>query len=303
MGVIILVILLVVFAVILFLKNQSVLPKNYRENIKTYGKIEEKYIKNGSFEVSSQEDNVLHSFEKYLIFYPSEIENSNKKYPVIVIANGTGVKLSRFSDIAKHYASWGFVVIGTEETSSWSGFGAEMSIRHLQRLNDNQKVADKESKFYKKIDFENVGIVGHSQGGVAVINAITDQKNKAVYKTAVSLSPTNKQLAYNLEWEYDAKLVNVPIMLVSGAGGGDDWVVTGDQLKEIYDDIPMNKLMYRIKDTNHGDVLYSADGYVTAWFMWQLQNDEEAKKAFSGENPEIFSNQKYQDLNINMKED
>lgn len=54
------------------------------------------------------------------------------------------------------------------------------------------------------------------------------------------------------------------------------------------------------KDAAHGDMLYAADGYVTAWFMWQLQDDEEAAKAFIGENPEIVSNELYQDQRINI---
>ena len=29
-------------------------------------------------------------------------------------------------------------------------------------------------------------------------------------------------------------------------------------------------------------MLYSADGYVTAWFMWQLKSDQNAAKAFVG---------------------
>lgn len=49
-----------------------------------------------------------------------------------------------------------------------------------------------------------------------------------------------------------------------GAGGGDDWVVTGEQLKQIYDDIPADKAALRRKDTAHGQVLYSPDGYVIA---------------------------------------
>jgi len=50
----------------------------------------------------------------------------------------------------------------------------------------------------------------------------------------------------------------------------------------------------------HGQMLYSADGYVTAWFMWQLQNDEEASKAFVGNNPEILKNEFYQDQKIGL---
>ena len=40
---------------------------------------------------------------------------------------------------------------------------------------------------------------------------------------------------------------------------------------------------------------------MTAWFMWQLQGDEEAAKAFVGENPEIMNNGLYQDQKINIE--
>ena len=53
---------------------------------------------------------------------------------------------------------------------------------------------------------------------------------------------------------------NIPIMLIAGEGGGDDWVVTGEQLQAIYDDIPDNKIMLRRKNTVHNEVLYAPDG-------------------------------------------
>ncbi len=108
-------------------------------------------------------------------------------------------------------------------------------------------------------------------------------------------------MAYALEWDYDATLVNVPIILISGAGGGDDWVVTGEQLENIYSDIANNKIMVRRNDTPHGEVLYSEDGYVTAWFMWQLQNDQSAAKASVGDDAEILTNPLYQDQKIEMQ--
>ena len=49
-------------------------------------------------------------------------------------------------------------------------------------------------------------------------------------------------------------------------------------------------------------MLYYADGYVTAWFMYFLQGDEEAGKAFFGDNPEISANEFYQDIMINVTE-
>ena len=42
------------------------------------------------------------------------------------------------------------------------------------------------------------------------------------------------------------------------------------------------------------------DGYVTAWFMWLLQDDAEAAKAFTGVSPEILRNALYQNQNINI---
>ena len=169
-------------------------------------------------------------------------------------------------------------------------------------MSENEKIEDTESIFYQKVDFGNVGIVGHSQGGIGVINAITDTKHKDIYKTAVSLSPTNKELAHNLFWDYDASLIDIPILLIAGEGGGDDWVVTREQLVEIYDDISDNKMAVRRKSTPHNEVLYRPDGYTAAWFMWKLQDDDYAAKAFIGSDPEILSNKCYTDQMIHLSD-
>ena len=300
--ILILVIIIIVVVTLKVLSNRPAAPSNYQQTTQTGGEIEAKYLANGPYEVSVKEEETLLDFGKFWIYYPSKLTETDKKYPVIVICNGSGTPLSKYPTVAEHYASWGFIVIGTEEMNSWNAFGAEMSIRYLERMNENQKIEDTESIFYQKVDFDNVGIVGHSQGGVGVINAITDTKHKDIYKTAVSLSPTNKTLAHNLFWDYDAFLVSVPILLISGEGGGDDWVVTGEQLIEIYEDIPSNKVAARRKSTPHNEVLYKPDGYITAWFMYYLQGDEEAGKAFFGDNPEISANELYQDVIINVNE-
>lgn len=298
LGIILIVAVIAVFAVLKYLGSRPAVPVNYQKTTETGGEIEAKYMANGPYKVSLKEEGTLLDFGKFWIYYPSELTETDKKYPVIVICNGSGTPLSKYPTVAEHYASWGFIVIGTEEMNSWNAFGAEMSIRYLERMNENQKIEDTESIFYQKVGFDNVGIVGHSQGGVGVINAITDTKHQNIYKCAVSLSPTNKTLAHNLFWDYDASLIDIPILLIAGEGGGDDWVVTGEQLVEIYNDIPDNKIAIRRKSTPHNEVLYKPDGYITAWFMYHLRNDEEAAKAFTGENPEILQNGLYTDQMI-----
>ena len=90
------------------------------------------------------------------------------------------------------------------------------------------------------------------------------------------------------------------MLLIAGAGSGDDWVVTGKQLRAIDDDISANKLMARRRDTAHGEVLYTAKGYVMAWFMWHLRGDEQAARTFTGAAPEIMSNPMYQDQQMEL---
>lgn len=286
-----------------FLGARSLVPKNYQKTTETGGPIEQTYLADGQYEVSTKEMSLLLNFGKFTFFYPKELETSNKTYSVIVLANGTGVPVSKYPELARHYASWGFIVVGTEEKYAWDGQAAEMSLRLLERLQETQQFEEKETNvFYQKVALDRVGIVGHSQGGVGVVNAMTSHAHSPLYKAAVALSPTNKELAHNLLWDYDATKVTAPILLLSGEGGGDDWVVTGEQLEAIYQDIPGDKVMARRKQTHHGETLYRQDGYVTAWFMWHLQGDEKAKQAFVGETAELTTNNHYQDVKIDLME-
>lgn len=288
--------IVLLFVLYVYMANRPFVTKNYSEKVQTGGEIEEKYIKTGPYEVSYYEEVTLQGFEKYEIYYPAELETKDEEYPVVIFVNRNGLKASKYSPLIKHMASWGFIVAATEEEYDWNGFAAEMCIRHLTKLNLNKSINDKENIFYGKIDLENVGITGHSQGGAGVFNAITAQEHKDIYKAAAALSPTNKESAENLEWYYDSSKINTPILLISGADSGDEKVITDEQLTDIYNDINAEKVKVRRKNAEHGEMLYAADGYVTAWFMWRLKGDEEASKAFIGNDAELYHNELYQDL-------
>ncbi len=74
-------------------------------------------------------------------------------------------------------------------------------------------------------------------------------------------------------------------------------------LQENYDLLPetINKVIARKTNVDHGDSYLQFDGYMTAWFMWQLQGDTEAAKAFVGNDAEILNNTLYQDQKSNCK--
>lgn len=58
--------------------------------------------------------------------------------------------------------------------------------------------------------------------------------------------------------------------------------------------------MARKKNTDHGTSYKEFDGYMTAWFMWQLQGKDELKEIFSISG-ELSQNSLYQDLQTNIK--
>ena len=57
--------------------------------------------------------------------------------------------------------------------------------------------------------------------------------------------------------------------------------------------------MARRVNTDHGDMLPYVDGYMTAWFMYQLKGDSDAAKVFVGDDAEILSNENWQDVQKN----
>ena len=147
----------------------------------------------------------------------------------------------------------------------------------------------------KKIDTDNIGISGHSQGGAGVFNTITDSHHSFLYKTAVSLSPTQTAGAALLKFPYDLQKTNIPILVLAGTEGDFEtkMVIPLEAMDSMYSVITAPNIVARRIGADHGQMLYSCDGYVTAWFMWQLKGDMIASKAFANNQPEILSKPHY----------
>ncbi|MFR7590056.1 MAG: alpha/beta hydrolase family protein [Longibaculum sp.] len=276
-------------------------PNDYTKKVQTGGDIEAKYLDLGSHDVEYHETEVMMSFQKFELYYPKDIKNMDK-LPVVVFVNGTGVKGSKYSALQQHLASWGFITIATEEDYAWNGFSAEMSVRYLELLNQYQEEG-KENVFYNKIDMDKIGITGHSQGGLGVINAVTEQKHSDIYKAAVILSSTETNIAKAFMWETDSTKIHTNTLMITSTGQTDSNIAPLENIQKTYNNITddVTKVIARRNDCDHGEMLYYADGYVTTWFMYYLQGDSEAKKAFFGNDAEINSNPLYQDVQVHQR--
>lgn len=287
---------IILAAMYLYADNAPVLSKGFQEKMEIGGEIEEGYLQNGQYETSKKTVREEKPIKKYTIYYPSELEKSDMEYPMVLLVNGTGGKATKYEPLLEHLASWGFIVVGTQDKGTGTGETTIQTLQYMLSENEN-----KDSIFYHKIDVDNIGITGHSQGGAAAIRAITMYEESHYFKAAVLLSPVCERTAEQVtDYPYDCADVNCPILLLAGTSGEfeTDIVIPLAEMQKMYDKIASPKVMARRVGMTHDDMLYQAEGYVTAWFLWQLKGDEEAAKAFTGENPEILHNAFYQNVDI-----
>nr|MBQ4453608.1 alpha/beta hydrolase [Clostridia bacterium] len=301
-GIIILLLGVLIAVLFHFISKSPSVPENYTDTVKTGGEIEAKYLAMGSYEVEHLESATVSSLEKFEVYYPIDIYNLGK-VPVVIFLNGTGTPASKYPALQEHLASWGFITIANEENNSFYGEGVELSIRYLL-FADTYSSNDDESPLKGHIDFDNIGVTGHSQGGIGVINGITIHPHSDMIKAAVMLSSTETDMAKAFLWDSDSSLIHANTMMIGSSGQTDSAISPLESMQKTYENITDDviKVLARRNDCDHGEMLYYADGYVTAWFMYFLQGDEEAGKAFFGDNPEISANEFYQDIMINVTE-
>ena len=309
LGMIILIVLVVSF---LLMKNyidsqKPWLAKDYYTQFQSDSELEKKYAGLGDYEVSGM---VVKFGDKTIgnirIWYPSEMENMQNRYPLIVVVNGSNTAALNYEPYFERLASWGFVVVGNDDRQAGAGISTSLTLDYMLEQNQNS-----DSLFYEKIDVQNIGIAGYSQGGVGAVRAVTECGNSGLYKTIFTGSAAHSYLA-QMWGGYDASKVSIPWFMAAAAGTSDDTGATDaatewlgvaplSSLIENYNAMPDNvfKLRARVEGAEHEEMQMKTDGYMTAWMLYQLQGDEEAGKALIGEDAEILSNSNWQDIEKN----
>lgn len=298
-GIIFLVIIVLIVILFIYASLQPAVPEKYWNKIDSEASIEKKYNELGSYEVEQKEyeapkDEREKKDNHYVVWYPKE----KGTYPLVVMVNGTGVPCNKYEDVFKHFASWGYVVIGNDYGTNWDGLHPSESLGFA--LN-TKEIAD-------MIDKDRIAIGGHSQGGMGAFNAINEYDNGKCYKILLSLSPTHRDLGIALKWGFDLdsdnayayKLdtIKIPTMLIAGTGKFDsDTVSPLSEMEKAYNELNVDKVMMRRSNNiDHEAMLYEANGYVIAWLDYYLKDVRENEKAFFENDAEIYNNKRFQDV-------
>src|SRR5262249_19933245 len=112
-------------------------------------------------------------YSLYTIFRPACMKDG-ETYPVITWANGTCGLTHGYAPLLSQIASYGFVIIASN--SSWTNTMPtnkvqERALDYAEFLNE-----DKGGEFYHRLDLENIGAMGHSQGAAATLTAAMDDR-------------------------------------------------------------------------------------------------------------------------------
>lgn len=285
-------------------RKKPAIPENYYNYIETFLPLETKYkfpmptLNVETYKIETKimtADKGLPQYKEICIIYPIELLNNNKKYPLVFHCNGTGITCFKTINKLKHLASYGFIVVGNDDEWTWKGLSSFETLDYIFNL----------EKFKNKIDYENIGISGHSQGGAGCINAVSyyhdnpnSNFNSKLFKTCYSESAPSQIVGDKFQWKFKFENIKCSFFYVATTGFVDDkGIIPLEEMKKNFEKLDKNiiAIMARRKKANHQDVY--ADAYMTAWFLFQLKNDEEAKKVFVGENAEIVLNKEnWQDV-------
>lgn len=285
---------------------------NYYKYAKPVGEIEKQYTPLGPYKVANLKKKVRdREWKAYEVFYPENIGTLEGRLPVVLMANGTGTPVSKYREVLRHLASWGFIVGGNEEDNSRSGEGVIATLHYIEACDE-----DPESPLKGHVDRENIGVAGHSQGGVGAIHAATNFPESRQFRAIFTASATSLFWAddgpLGKEWGYDVSGLETPIFMTAGTGAWDAGKTDDPQakegqgiaplwsLKKTFGTIPDStpKVVARRTGKDHGDMLRAADAYMTAWFVYYLKHDEGAGRAFFGTDSELDTNPEYQDVMI-----
>ncbi len=271
------------------------------------GTVERKYSATGPWAVTTKLAGACcdSSGNTFDLFFPTNLGANGFKHPLLTWGNGTFAKPSNYAYFLDHMASWGFVVIATEDPTTGSGQTILDAAKFLITANQ-----DPNSPFFSKLDVSRVGAFGHSQGAHGAINALLKSGGSVQTVLPIEL-PAQIWCAANC---FDTRDLTVgSVFFVDGTADPispptqPPWVTGEQSIDAYYSAVPNSvpKLKGTLIGPGHTDVqgqpdcstvpigciigVYGYLGYPTAWFMDQLQGDAFAHAAFVTGTGEMFS--------------
>ena len=205
------------------------------------------------------------SSSHYIVFYPKELETSNKQYPVLVWANGTMCAPILYTNLLHGVAARGYVVVASSEMMSADGKAQIAAIDYVF-----EQSMDENSVLCGKIDPEKIGAFGHSQGGRSSVNAAAADGRISCIVSIAGSSYTS-----------EASKCSTPALFLTGSS--DVVVLSSLWVKPAYNKVKGPAVYASAKGAIHTTCVTNADKYIdycASWFDAWLLKDQSAMNRF-----------------------
>ncbi|RJQ70771.1 acetylxylan esterase [Pseudonocardiaceae bacterium YIM PH 21723] len=213
----------------------------------------------GSFAVTSEQTGAGHT-----VVRPADLRTCT--HSVILWGNGTGATTDKYLPLLQHLASHSFIVVAANTTQA--GSGKEM----LAGLDWLFKQTTAPGSPYRGgyVDRSHIGAIGHGQGATGAINTGAGYE----VMTIVPIQP---------EPGGDAGQLRTSMFVLSGQ---DDTVAPPAQVEQRYHQAEHVAAAYgELAGADHLTPVGDGGGFrgpVTAWFLWRLERNMDARNEFIG---------------------
>ena len=202
----------------------------------------------------------------HVVYFPKDMDRSNKKYPVVVWGNGTFASWEHYEELLSQIAAGGYIVVGNTDSFCGSGLTESASVDFI--INENK---DSKSIFYNKVDVEHIGAGGHSQGGMSAVNAA---RRNSYIDCVFDVQ--------GCQLKYEASKLNVPTFFITAT---EDTIVSSSWVKSSYNACNAPSVYASVKDVTHfgpvdGQSASIFAEYAVKWFDAFLKNNKNSKSVF-----------------------
>ena len=228
--------------------------------------------------------------QRFNVYRPANLADSGYCHPILIWANGHGDNpepnppdcvvdsasnqwCGTYPPLIEQLTSHGFVVVASLSTTTSQGSPLP-AIAGLDWI--LEQAADSNSPYYRHLDTDHIGALGHSEGGMATCLAASDPRLSAIATVSGTGTLTG---------------LHTPALLICG---GLDTVVSCDNVASTYGGITNQSAMLLDNlSADHGGWLYQngPEGptifALTAWFRVYLMDDTDNRAYFFGTDCEL----------------
>lgn len=237
------------------------------------------------------------SLPTHTIFRPSDLSEfgDDEKLPIIAWGNGACANTpDEHKNFLNEVASHGFLIVAIGKPLPEDGEQSREGSSSSQ-LTDAidwafEQNEDNNSPYYQKIDTGEVAVSGMSCGGLQTLEVADDPRitTVGVYNSGILPTPDGGMPGMPKVEKSQLEELHTPTIYMLG-GESDIAYDNGMDDFERIDHVPV---FVANLDVGHGGTYREPHGgeyakVATAWYQWQLKDDKEAAKMFTGENPGI----------------